>query len=99
MYPVGTPGCHRVMAFVRGGVTCDRSLFTGVSWSLLVSVRTLKNVMLTLLFEDGHITCLAISALFPLMTIRDLQSNKKLWLYDIPTYVLEDYAMLMMDIY
>lgn len=31
--------------------------------------------MLTLLLGDGHMTCLAMSELFPLITKRDLQNS------------------------
>ncbi|KAF1860653.1 hypothetical protein Lal_00000066 [Lupinus albus] len=39
---------------------------------VMESGLTLKKVMLTLVLGDGHITCLAMSALFPLITTRDL---------------------------
>ena len=65
---VGTPGCHTVMALVGDAV--------GIK-VLSSSMRTLKNVMLTLLFGDEHITCLATSALFALMTTKDLLDLNK----------------------
>jgi hypothetical protein len=45
----------------------------GADCPCLDSGRTLKKVMLALLFEDGHMACPAMSALFPLITKRDLQ--------------------------
>jgi hypothetical protein len=39
----------------------------GGDWPWLDSRRTLKKVMLTLLFKDGHMACPAMSALFPLI--------------------------------
>ncbi|CAJ2633202.1 unnamed protein product [Trifolium pratense] len=47
---------------------CQRVIADFVESSL-----PLKKVMLTLLLGDGHITCFAMSALFPLITKRDLQ--------------------------
>ena len=62
------PGCHTVIALV---------IVVGVGdWHWLESGLTLKKVMLTLLLGDGHITCLAMSALFPLITKRDLQNQR-----------------------
>lgn len=68
-YGLGMFGCHRVMA--------PATELVGEDWPGLASGRTLKNVMLTLLLGDGHMTCLATSALFPLITKRDLQDYRK----------------------
>lgn len=62
---VGTPGCHKVIAFEEVVISAA---------VLSISGRTLKKVMLTLLFAEEHITCLAVSELFPLMTKRDLRN-------------------------
>lgn len=53
-------------------------------WHWFDSGRTLKNVTMILLLGDGHMTCLAISALFPLITKSDLQYLQDIctvWLY------------------
>jgi hypothetical protein len=51
----GVPGLHRV----------------GGGWTLPESGLSLKKVIATLLLGEGHITCLAISALLPLITSND----------------------------
>lgn len=69
-YELGIPGCPRVMALVNGGIVDESYWF--------VLDQTLENVMLTRLFGDWHITCLAILELFPPMTRRDLWSKPEL---------------------
>ncbi|KAF7804784.1 BSD-like protein [Senna tora] len=64
-YGLAIPGCQRLIAVAMGEVG---------DWHWLESGLTLKKLMLTLLLGDGHITCLAMSALFPLITIIDLRS-------------------------
>lgn len=55
----GVPGRHRV----------------GGGWTLPESGLSLKKVIATLLLGEGHITCLAISALLPLITSNDLRHS------------------------
>lgn len=63
VFRAGVPGRHRVTGLVVGG-----------GWTLTESGLSLKNVIATLLLGDGHITCLAISALLPLITSNDLRN-------------------------
>lgn len=58
----GVPGRHRVTGFMVAG-----------GWTLPESGLSLKKVIATLLLGEGHITCLAISALLPLITSNDLR--------------------------
>ena len=61
----GVPCRHRVTWFMVSG-----------GWALqLESGLSLKKVIATLLFSDGHITCLAILALLPLITSNDLPNS------------------------
>ncbi|MFS7987551.1 hypothetical protein Hanom_Chr11g01024301 [Helianthus anomalus] len=63
--PVGKLGCHTVMAPAMGS-------FEGG----LLSIRTLKNVMLIRLVGDWDMAWRAMSALFPLITKSDLLNCK-----------------------
>lgn len=63
-YGEGIPGCHSVMALVNGGTSAGELVFS-------THALILKNVMLTLVLGDEHIACLAMSALFPLITKSD----------------------------
>lgn len=75
----GTLGCHTVIA---------DDVFSQVS-----VIRTLKKVTLIRLVGDWHMTWRAMSALFPLITNRDLclQNKKHYYLY----YAIWNYGMCL----
>lgn len=61
-------GCHRVIAFPSGAVEG----LTAATAAAVSEGRTLTKVTLILVCDEGQITCLARSALFPRITSSDL---------------------------